>query len=152
MGIGEVEFWAGAPCLLEVAGGKVINEGCSLLAGEVPDAIDSEVFGGRFFEVGVGGSEDVQGAWGDVAGFDDAHQFNSGEGVLLAGDGDDGVAHCEEGEIGGKKPEEGGGGRSKGGGHADGFFEGVDQCSLGGAVNGPFEFVSPGGIVHHKIN
>lgn len=121
-------------------------------AREMPDGIDTEVVCDGFFEVFVGGSEDIKDSGGDIGRFKDSHELNCGERVFFAGDCDYGVAHCDERSGDGDQAQQGLALGSEAGAGSDGFVAGVDESTEGGLVDLAVVFVGNGGVVEEKAD
>lgn len=151
MGLGEVEGVGDAPCLLEVSGTEGLDGMGSGFAREMPNEVNAEVIGNSFFEVGVRSGQDIEDSARNIRGFENAHEFDSGEGVGLTGHGDDSVTHADDGESCREESEEGGFVRGKCCGDADGFIASVYEGAHRGLVDGSVVFVRPGGVVENQV-
>ena len=90
--------------------------------------------------------DDVYGACGKIAGFEELVEVGGDERVEFAGDGDDSVAHGKGGHGRGEETEERSFGGAEDADGADGFLHGQGDVAEWGVVDGAFVFVGPGGV------
>ena len=93
----EIEFAAFVgPDLLEIADGEQLGGGAESGVAVAPDGVEVIVFGENFEEFGGAAGNDVQGAAGEIAGFEDLIDVCGDERIGFGRNGDDGVSGGEK--------------------------------------------------------
>ncbi len=149
----EVEFAAFVgPDLFEIADGEQLGGGAESGVAVAPERVEIIVFGENLQEFAGAAGDDVQGAAGKIAGFEDLIDVGGDERIRFGRNSDDGISGGEKRKDEREKAEERRLRRANDADGADGFIHGDGDVAERRVVDRAIEFVGPAGVREEALD